>query len=67
MDKSPLRAVDVDGTAFHAPGSRQAERDQKKDRIFQACGIPLLRLRTDGSGEKAKIQQGLRAALSPGD
>ena len=67
MDKSPLLAVEVDGTAFHAPGSRQAERDQKKDRIFQACGIPLLRLRTDGSGEKAKIQQGLRAALSPGD
>lgn len=66
MDKSPLLAVEVDGIAFHTPGSRQAGRDQKKDRIFDVCGIPLLRLRTDGSGERAKIEQGLRSALSAG-
>ena len=61
MDKSPLLAVEVDGTAFHNAGSAQASSDEKKKRIFETCGIPLLRLRTDGSGEKERIEQGLRA------
>ena len=66
MDKSPLLAVEVDGTAFHAAGSAQADRDEKKNRIFELCGIPLLRLRTDESGEKERIEQGLRATISIG-
>ena len=64
MDKSPLLAVEVDGTAFHAPDSTQAERDQKKNRIFEKYGIPLLRLRTDGSGETSKIEQALKSEIS---
>lgn len=64
MDKSPLLAIEVDGTAFHAPDSAQAERDQKKNRIFEKSGILLLRLRTDGSGEKARIEQALQVAIS---
>ena len=66
MDKSPLLAVEVDGVAFHAAGSTQADRDEKKNRIFELCGIPLLRLRTDESGEKERIEQGLRAMISIG-
>lgn len=64
MDKSPLLAVEVDGAAFHAVGSVQANRDEKKNRIFEQCGIPLLRLRTDGSGEEERIEQALRSAVS---
>ena len=64
MDKSPLLAVEVDGAAFHAAGSVQANRDEKKNRIFGQCGIPLLRLRTDGSREEARIEQALRSAVS---
>ena len=63
MDKSPLMAIEVDGTTFHAPGSVQEERDRKKDRIFQKYKIPLLRLRTDESGEKEKICYGLKSAI----
>ena len=63
MDKSPLLAVEVDGAAFHAAGSVQANRDEKKNRIFEQCGIPLLRLRTDGSGEEERIEQALRSAV----
>lgn len=66
MDKSPLLAIEVDGAAFHAAGSVQAGRDEKKNRIFEQCGIPLLRLRTDGSGEMEQIEQGLRATISTG-
>ena len=57
-------AVEVDGATFHAAGSVQANRDEKKNRIFEQCGIPLLRLRTDGSGEEERIEQTLRSAVS---
>ena len=63
MDKSPLLAIEVDGTAFHAAGSIQAVRDERKNHILAECGMQLLRLRTDGSDEKKQIEQALRAAL----
>ena len=40
MDKSPLLAVEVDGTAFHAAGSVQAGRDEKKKRIKDRAHLP---------------------------
>ena len=64
MDKSPLLAIEVDGVAFHAAGRVQASRDEKKNRIFERCSIPLLRLRTDGSGEEERMEQALRSAVS---
>jgi len=60
MDKQPILAIEVDGTSFHAPGSRQAERDRMKNSILQKCGLPLLRIRTDESGEKQRIIEALR-------
>ena len=64
MDKSPILAIEVDGTSFHAEGSIQAERDRKKDHIFEVCGIRLLRLRTDASGEEEKIETALHEILN---
>ena len=64
MDKYPVLAIEVDGTRFHEAGSRQAERDEKKDSILGKCGLLLLRLRTDGSGEREKIRVALRAELA---
>lgn len=55
MDKAPVMAIEVDGTKFHAEGSKQAERDEVKNTILKKCGIPLLRLRTNESGEKERI------------
>ncbi len=63
MDKQPVLAVEVDGTRFHEPGSKQAERDEKKNQILEKCELPLLRLRTDGSGELEKLQMALRSAV----
>ena len=60
MDKQPVLAIEVDGTGFHGVGSKQAERDEKKNSILEKCGLPLLRLRTDGSGEKEKIETVLK-------
>lgn len=63
MDKLPVLAIEVDGTSFHEAGSKQAERDEKKNCILDKCGVPLLRLRTDGSGEREKIRAALQTAL----
>ena len=60
MDKQPVLAIEVDGTGFHEAGSKQAERDMKKNSILEQCAVPLLRLRTDGSGEKEKIRNALK-------
>ena len=60
MDKQPMLAIEVDGTGFHEVGSKQAERDMKKNSILEKCAVPLLRLRTDGSGEKEKIKNALK-------
>ena len=62
MDKQPVLAIEVDGTGFHEVGSKQAERDIKKNSILEKCAVPLLRLRTDGSGEKEKIKDMLKTA-----
>jgi very-short-patch-repair endonuclease len=51
--------VKADGGS-HKSGSKQAERDAKKNSILDKCAIPLLRLRTDGSGEKEKIKNALK-------
>ena len=63
MDKCSLLAVEVNSAAFYAEESVQAGRDEKKKRIFDQCGIPLLRLRTDGSGEEERIEQAFRSAV----
>lgn len=59
MDKQPVLAIEVDGTGFHEAGSKQAEQDIKKNSILEKCAVPLLCLRTDGSGEKEKIRNAL--------
>ena len=59
MDKQPVLAIEVDGGS-HKSGSKQAARDAKKNSILDKCAIPLLRLRTDGSGEKENIKNALK-------
>lgn len=63
MDRSPVMAIEVDGTSFHTAGSKQAERDAKKASVFMKCRIPLLRLRTNESGECERIESMLRSSL----
>ena len=55
-----MLAIEMAGSGFHEAGSKQAERDAKKNSILDKCAIPLLRLRTDGSGENEKIKNALK-------
>ena len=59
MDKSPLLAIEVDGAAFHAAGSVQAGRDEKKNRIFEQVRYSVAtapdRWEPRGTRDRAKI------------
>ncbi|MBR4213654.1 MAG: DUF2726 domain-containing protein [Bacteroidales bacterium] len=54
-------AIEVDGTQYHQAESRQGKRDDLKNAVLNAIGLPLLRLSTSGSQEKEKIRQYLEA------
>ncbi|WP_425862769.1 AAA domain-containing protein [Arthrobacter sp. TWP1-1] len=50
-------AIEIDGFAFHENNPAQLRRDVQKDAICEVHQIPLLRLRTTGSGEEALLRQ----------
>jgi superfamily I DNA and/or RNA helicase len=51
IGKVPRLVVEVDGTAFHKEGTRQAERDKLKDGILKRYNLSPLRFKTNGSCE----------------
>ena len=55
VSKQPVLAIETDGYMYHKSGTRQAERDVKKDHILELYGIPLVRLSTIGSNEKKVV------------
>ncbi len=63
VSKKPVLAVEVDGYAYHKTGTEQAKRDAMKNRIMELYEIPLLRLATNGSGEREKIVGWLEKAM----
>ena len=56
MDKKMVMAIEVDGYHFHKKGTRQNERDKLKDSILQKYNVPLIRLKTTGSGEEKILE-----------
>ena len=64
IGKIPVVAIEVDGFHYHKKDSRQYERDIMKDSIFSKYGLPLLRFKTNGSGEVAKITDFLKEYAS---
>lgn len=64
MNRAPLLAIEIDGTSFHTPGSAQAQRDVIKDRVMDKLHIPMLRIRTDESSERTRIEAALLAAIA---
>ena len=63
IGKVPRLVIEVDGTAFHAKGSRQAERDELKNSILEKYGIPYIRFRTDESGEEGRLVAALEGTM----
>jgi superfamily I DNA and/or RNA helicase len=63
VSKQPVLAIETDGYMYHKSGTRQAERDVKKDHILELYGIPLVRLSTIGSNEKKVVVDKLSEVL----
>ena len=55
IGKKPVLAIEVDGYEYHKEDTVQASRDLLKNHIMELYEIPLLRFKTNGSGEKEKI------------
>lgn len=55
--KQPILAIETDGYKYHKSGTAQSVRDNRKNRILEAYGIPLLRLSTIGSQEQQQVEK----------
>ncbi len=66
MDKMPILAIEIDGTAYHREGSNQYARDRMKDEILKKYDIPLIRLATNGSSEEKRVSSELSVILKEG-
>ena len=55
IGKKPVLAIEVDGYEYHKKDTVQASRDLLKNHIMELYEIPLLRFKTNGSGEREKI------------
>lgn len=59
IGNKPVLAIEVDGYKNHKKGTEQYERDLLKNSIFEKYNIPLIRLKTNGSGEESLIRKKL--------
>lgn len=57
ISKKPVLAIEVDGYDYHNEDTIQASRDLLKNHIMELYEIPLLRFKTNGSGEREKIME----------
>ena len=55
ISKKPVLAIEVDGYEYHKEDTVQASRDLLKNHILEVYEIPLLRFKTNGSGEREKL------------
>jgi hypothetical protein len=55
IGRIPRLVIEVDGTAYHAKGTRQAERDNMKNGILEKYGLPYMRFKTNESGEYERL------------
>ncbi len=63
IGKKPVLAIEVDGYGYHKEDTVQGSRDLLKNHILELYEIPLLRFKTNGSGEKEKIIEMLEKLL----
>ena len=63
VSKKPMLAIETDGYTFHRDETEQHQRDLMKDHILEIYNLPLIRLKTNESGEKEKIVSVLKSIV----
>lgn len=64
VTKKPVLAIETDGYTYHNDETEQHHRDLLKNHILEVYGLPLIRLRTNESGEKEKILSALESIIN---
>ena len=64
VTKKPVLAIETDGYTYHNDKTEQHQRDLLKNHILEVYGLPLIRLRTNESGEKEKILSALNSIVN---
>lgn len=57
QDKACALVIEVDGFTYHENNPEQLRRDALKDSILAKYEVPILRLATNGSSERERIQK----------
>ena len=63
QDKACILIIEVDGFEFHENNPEQLRRDALKDAILGIYRVPILRLATNGSGERERIQRAISLSI----
>ena len=64
VTKKPVLAIETDGYTYHNDETEQHQRDLLKDHILEVYRLPLIRLRTNESGEQEKIISALCSIIN---
>jgi hypothetical protein len=64
VTKKPVLAIETDGYTYHHDKTEQHQRDIMKNHILEAYNLPLIRLKTNESGEKEKIVSSLKSVVN---
>lgn len=60
ISKKPVLAIEVDGYKYHSKGTKQSNRDILKRNILRKYNISLIRLKTNQSRERERIEHKLK-------
>jgi superfamily I DNA and/or RNA helicase/very-short-patch-repair endonuclease len=63
IGKTPRLVIEVDGTKFHARGTRQADRDKLKNTILEKYKLPYRRFKTNESDEYNRLVAALNEII----
>lgn len=64
VTKKPILAIETDGYTYHNDETEQHQRDLMKNHILDMYHLPLIRLKTNESGEKERIISSLRSLVT---
>lgn len=63
VTKKPVLAIETDGYTYHNDETEQHQRDLLKNHILEVYNLPLIRLKTNESGEQEKIVSSLKTII----
>lgn len=64
VTKKPVLAIETDGYTYHHDETEQHQRDIMKNHILEVYNLPLIRLKTNESGEKERIVSSLKSIVN---